>query len=235
MAFKELVSPTLKELFITEIEAMILSGELKIGDKLPPERKLAEEMKVSQAVVNGGIIDLANKGFLKVYPRKGTYVADYKSEGKIEILQSIIAYNGGHFDPQMMNSLLEIRECLERSEVVSAAKNASKDDVDRLRSIIDKVKVSDGPVKQSKVMTEFYYGLSKISGNIIHPLIFYSFRPIYLSKQEVLYKHGFLKTELSLLNELLSLIEQGKGEEAADCISKIIVQVRSVFETVLAK
>ena len=41
--FKKLTAPTLKELFVQELESMILSGELKIGQKLPPERELQHD------------------------------------------------------------------------------------------------------------------------------------------------------------------------------------------------
>ena len=55
MEFSKLNAPSLKELFIQELETMILSGRLMVGEKLPPERELAESMQVSRAVVNSGI------------------------------------------------------------------------------------------------------------------------------------------------------------------------------------
>ena len=39
--FKKLTAPTLKELFVQELEALILSGELAIGQKLPSERTVS--------------------------------------------------------------------------------------------------------------------------------------------------------------------------------------------------
>ena len=53
MEFEKLVSPSLKDLFINHIEAMILSGELQVGQQLPPERQLAQSMGVSRAVGAG--------------------------------------------------------------------------------------------------------------------------------------------------------------------------------------
>ena len=69
MEFEKLVSPSLKDLFINHIEAMILSGELQVGQQLPPERQLAQSMGVSRAVVNSGIAELEHRGFLEVRPR----------------------------------------------------------------------------------------------------------------------------------------------------------------------
>ena len=85
MEFKKLTAPSLKELFITEIQNMILSGKLEIGEQLPPERELAESMHVSRAVVNSGIATLEKKGFLDVRPRIGNFVADYRRNGTLEI------------------------------------------------------------------------------------------------------------------------------------------------------
>lgn len=40
MRFKEIVAPTIKELFVQQIEKMILSGQLRPGDRIPSERDL---------------------------------------------------------------------------------------------------------------------------------------------------------------------------------------------------
>lgn len=48
MAFREIVAPTLRELFVTQIIEMIFSGELHIGEKLPSERELSEQMHISR-------------------------------------------------------------------------------------------------------------------------------------------------------------------------------------------
>ena len=44
MKYKKLVAPSLKEMFIDQMESLILSGELTVGEKLPPERELADSM-----------------------------------------------------------------------------------------------------------------------------------------------------------------------------------------------
>ena len=103
MEFQKISSPSLRELFVDQLEHMILSGKLKIGEKLPPERQLAEMMQVSRAVVNSGISELEKEGFLIVKPRSGTYEADYRRKGTLDTLMSIMKYNGGH--PERRNPL----------------------------------------------------------------------------------------------------------------------------------
>ena len=43
MALREIKAPTRQQLFIDELQQMILSGELKAGDRLPSQRELARE------------------------------------------------------------------------------------------------------------------------------------------------------------------------------------------------
>ena len=55
MEFTRLSAPSLKDLFVQQLQGKILSGELPVGTQLPPERELARQMQVSRAVVNGGL------------------------------------------------------------------------------------------------------------------------------------------------------------------------------------
>ena len=120
MEFTKLSAPTLKELFIREIEGMILSGQLAVGERLPPERELADKMRVSRAVVNGGISDLARKGFWLVKPRAGVYVADYRRMGTPETIHSIMEYHGGRLRREEICSILEIKLMFDQLAVEQA-------------------------------------------------------------------------------------------------------------------
>ena len=72
---------SVRESFVRQLENKIISGKLKPGDKLPPAKELCSLMGVSLTVVNAGMSELANKGFIETVPRRGSYVADYKKKG----------------------------------------------------------------------------------------------------------------------------------------------------------
>ena len=88
MEFERLYAPSLKDLFVQQLQGMILSGDLPLGTKLPPERELCQQMHVSRAVVNSGIAELARQGFLEVRPRQGAYVTDYRRNGNMDTLMA---------------------------------------------------------------------------------------------------------------------------------------------------
>ena len=56
MGFNKIVAVSMTELFVQQIENMILSGELAIGEQLPPARELSVKMCVSRTVISAGLV-----------------------------------------------------------------------------------------------------------------------------------------------------------------------------------
>lgn len=180
MEFQKICSPSLRELFVQQLEHMILSGKLKIGEKLPPERQLAEAMQVSRSVVNGGIAELEQKGFLVVKPRSGTYVADYRRKGTIDTLLSIMQYNGGRIRNEEMRSIFEVRLALDTLAAQLCIKTISDEDIQLLYTIIEKIRTAKSIDEASEAAFEFQHEFALLSKNTLIPLIFQSFRaPIF--------------------------------------------------------
>lgn len=95
MDFRPIVAPSIRELFIQQLEGAILSGQLKPGDRLPTERELADTMHISKTVVHEGLRELHRLGFLDIASRRGVTVADYAQTGSLETLTAIMDYHGG--------------------------------------------------------------------------------------------------------------------------------------------
>lgn len=184
MQFAKLSAPSLKELFVQELEHMILSGRLTIGTQLPPERELAQRMQVSRAVVNAGLNEMESKGFLEVRPRIGTFVADYRRKGTADTLLSIMKYNGGRLQRDDIRSILEIKEVLDRLAAQLAIPKITEEEVDRLKVLAAIMQEADSPEGASEAVFSFHHELALISGNTLVPLIYYSFKAPILSLWE---------------------------------------------------
>ena len=57
------------------VRGLVASGQLRPGDRLPPERELARELKISRSSLRAGIGFLAAMGVLKSRHGAGTFVA----------------------------------------------------------------------------------------------------------------------------------------------------------------
>ena len=175
MEFEKLISPSLKELFISNIEAKILSGELPVGQQLPPERQLAQSMGVSRAVVNSGIVELENRGFLDVRPRVGTFVADYRRVGTMETLKSIMTYNRGRLRNEEIRSILEVRDALDKLAVADIIPHVTELDNTLLLEKVEAIRQARDNRQAAEAAFAFQHELAMLSGNTLLPLIFRSF------------------------------------------------------------
>lgn len=177
MEFQKISSPSLRELFVQQIEHLILSGQLKIGEKLPSERQLAEMMQISRAVVNSGLAELEENGFIVVKPRSGTFVADYRQCGNLNTLMSIMKYNGGKIRDEEIRSLFEVRLALDTLVAKSCVDHISDEEIALLRKKVESIKNASTNSEATQAAFDFQHQFALCSGNTLIPLIFQSFKP----------------------------------------------------------
>ena len=169
-------SPGLKDTFVQRLQGMILSGELLVGSKLPPERTLAEQMRISRTVVNSGLAELAEQGFLEVRPRQGTYVADYRRQGNLDTLAAITRHREGALDREDIRSVLEVRRSLEQLAADRAIRYASDEALELLRVPLARIAAAANADEAAQAAFTFRHELALAGGNTIAPLLFCSFR-----------------------------------------------------------
>lgn len=174
MNFDKIKAPTVRESFVRELENKILSGELKPGDKLPPAKELCEMMGVSLTVVNAGMSELANNGFVETIPRRGTYIADYKKKGNAGTLSAIMRYNGGRLTDKEIRSLCETRIALDMLVARLVVERATDKELFDLEPLLDELSAEKDLERCCELVTEFYHRLAEITGNIFLSLLYNS-------------------------------------------------------------
>lgn len=224
MEFEKISSPSLRELFVQQLEHMILSGKLPVGTKLPPERQLSQEMQVSRTVINGGISDLEKKGFLIVKPRSGTYVADYRRNGTAETLLAIMNYNGGRLKQEEVRSILEVRIALDTLAATLCTDRITDRELAHLEALTRRIKDAASVDEAVGAAYEFQHEFALASGNTLIPLIFSSFKVAVTSLWErfcVLYGTDALYENTATL---LDFLKNRDTQGAIDWINKSVAQ-----------
>jgi len=112
---------------ISQIRALITSGEIKPGEKLPPERKLALHLGVSRANVRDAIRKLEFYGIVKTLPQSGTIVAGIGFVALEGLITDIIKLESSDF-----RSLVETRVILEKHSAFFAAQRRTKEDIEQI-------------------------------------------------------------------------------------------------------
>jgi len=182
MGFNKITALSMTDLFIQQIENMILSSELSVGEQLPPARDLAARMGVSRAVVSAGLIELEKLGFVEIKPRQGVYVCDYRRHGTMETLVAIMRYNGGALRKNEVRSLLEVRDAMECLCLELVMDKNDLNELETLSPILDAIRDSKDPDEAAENVFKFHHELAVMSGNVLMPLLYYSFHEqgIYL-------------------------------------------------------
>lgn len=188
MGFNKINTISLTDQFVQQIESMILSGELRIGEQLPGARDLSERMGVSRPVISAGLIELEKLGFVEIKPRSGAYVTDYLRKGTIETLSSIVRYNGGVMRDHESEALMQVRFALEKLCMELVIRNATEQQLADFAPYLEAIKTAKTREKCAEAVFTFHQELAVLSGNMLLPMLYHS------CKEESLYLwHWFIK------------------------------------------
>lgn len=130
--FQKIVVEKPVDKIIDQIRTLITSGELKPGDRLPPERRLAEQFGVSRGPVRDAIQKLEFYGILKTLPQSGTLVAGLGISAIEGLITDVL-----QLAPADFASLVEMRVILEVNAAKLAAQRRTPDDLIAIHKALD--------------------------------------------------------------------------------------------------
>jgi GntR family transcriptional repressor for pyruvate dehydrogenase complex len=154
-----------------QIQQFIIRGELRPGDRLPPERELSEQLGVSRTVVREATKLLQERGLVKVLTGSGSFVSKVESSA---ISQSISLFMWGH--GHAFHDLLEIRKMFEVEIAGLAAERATPEEVRELEAALAQMSAGAdaGTAGLEKFVLAdllFHHILAKASKNSLLPLL----------------------------------------------------------------
>jgi GntR family transcriptional repressor for pyruvate dehydrogenase complex len=129
--FEQLQHKRIYEEVVEMIVQRIRSGTLTVGQKLPPERILAEEMGVSRTSLREALRSLESMGYIYSVTGGGNYVNSVSIENVLSPLSAMMAQ-----DHKLAADIIDVRLHLEVHMAGLAAKNASKQQIAQMYSAI---------------------------------------------------------------------------------------------------
>ncbi len=112
------------------IEELVISGEIKPGERLPSEAKLGEILNVSRVSVRAGIEKLSAIGLVRKKKGGGTYVNKPASDNYLSVFTPTLLHNTDYLE------LLEVRRALDSLSVQLCAKNITEAGLRKLNEIL---------------------------------------------------------------------------------------------------
>lgn len=150
------------ELIVEEIKNRISLGILKKGDKLPTERDLAEQLKLSRASIREAIRALEVIGLVECRQGAGNYIKESFEDSLFEPLSMMFILEDSN-----TQDILEIREALELQTVVQASKKITEGELKQLEKILVDMKGCTSEALNVQLDKKFHYTIAKASRNKI--------------------------------------------------------------------
>jgi len=201
-----------------QIEEAVVSGLLKAGEKLPPERELVGRFDVSRRTLREALRIVEQKGLIeiKVGSRGGAFVKDLTTAPISESLGLLIRSK-----KISLRELAEFRLDIESLVAGRAARQATREDVESLKNLLvegESILASNRFNWKAfmEVDQRLHLTLARIARNSIHEFILKTiheninrYYESYLPKDKEVWKQSYLE-----MRPLVKAVEDGDAKKA---------------------
>ena len=151
------------ERVITYIKSEILKGNLKQGEKLPPERELAEKLGVGRNSVREALRTLSLMGFISSTQGAGNFVSCDIEKNLAESTQMMMLLGATDY-----RQVSELRQGLESQAVLLASERITPAQLSELEDIVWQLRDENDLVRSTMLDKRLHYLIGEAAGN---PLI----------------------------------------------------------------
>lgn len=166
--FQDISNVPLSKVIMLHIKKAILTGQIKLGDKIPPERELAEGFNVSRNMVREAIRGLEMVGYLEIRqgPRGGAFVREFTPD----------RLSTGFLDFYMAKKLTieelnKVRLHIEPEVARLAAYNIDSNYTLRLQSAMENEHMAEAIDDRVTNLTTVHLILAEMCGNFFYEIL----------------------------------------------------------------
>jgi len=163
MPFQPIKPKKISSQIADQIRASILTGEFAPGDRLPPERELAESFGVSRPSVREALNMLSASGLVSSYQGGGTVVLSLVETAAGNPLAELI-----RAQQERALDVIEVRKGMESWTAFFAAQRALPEDIRRLEEIIaGMARNLEGVLPSEDLDANFHIVIARATHNIV--------------------------------------------------------------------
>ena len=214
-----------------QLRDLIFRGKIKPGERLMPEREMAEAMNVSRATIRTAVQRLADMGLITQRQGQGTFVRSHDDSLKNPLAKAIEAQGIS------LETLLEVRLGLECNAAALAARRADENDISALTlSFKEMEKEQTYGRLGSQADSTFHMAIAYASKNPLHIMIMrdfydYLFHGIRENLESLYQERENIHIILKQHEKILSAIQKREPEAAFDAMKDHIQFVVNFYNT----
>jgi GntR family transcriptional repressor for pyruvate dehydrogenase complex len=146
---------------IEYVKNQILGGQIRIGDKLPAERELSEQLRVSRNSVREALRTLEIMGVISSQHGAGNYVTGNFEKNLMETMSMMFI-----MDQISYEQISQLRLGLEMQAMMLAIDYMTEQDVTELEEILHSLETETGE-SRVKLDKKFHYNITLASKNLL--------------------------------------------------------------------
>jgi GntR family transcriptional repressor for pyruvate dehydrogenase complex len=146
---------------IVKIRDLIMSGEIKPGERLPPEQELALSMGISRSSLREAVKALSQAKVLDVRRGDGTYVTSLEPQ----LLLSGLSFVIDLMEDRTLADIFEVRKLLEPSSTALAAQRITDVQLEELRASMVSMREAHDPEELVIRDMDFHARIAEATGN----------------------------------------------------------------------
>lgn len=212
MKIEPLEKKSLSDDVVAKIKSMIVSGELKEGDRIPSERELCEQFGVSRASVREGLKILSLQGLLN-RTNAGTVITTNFSSILEETLSLKILLDDCSYE-----DVTEARMFLEKAMVRLAANRITNSDISIMAQQLElmiKAEEEDNNDKYVLADIAFHQQIAKASNSRVLASLYNSIITlVFRTQKSVGYDKPVMKESIKFHGRILEALKQHNEEHA---------------------
>jgi DNA-binding FadR family transcriptional regulator len=216
-----------------QLRDAILDGRYRAGDKLPPERELAEEFQVNRTSVREAIKVLEGLGLVSVRQGDGATVLPL-IDASFDLLPAMI-FHGGRVDVGLLGELNEVMRplLLEMGRLAIERRTAAH--MARLKELRDTIAdQAREREERGRALRDVLVVLSDMTGNRVWQMLARRTHG-FLSSEPLRAARGKLRPDpgrvVPAMDECIAALEAGRELEAVSALHRVI---RTVGDNTLA-
>lgn len=160
--FTPIKSTKVYEQVIYQIKKMVTDGTLKRGDKLPSERELTEQLKVSRTSIREALRAMEIIGLVECKQGEGNFICNNFENNLFEPLSIMFMLHESN-----PTEIIELRRVMEVETAALAAERVSQEELDDMSRLIELMKNSNDEELSIKLDKQFHYMIARSSQNIL--------------------------------------------------------------------
>lgn len=216
---------------LTQLVRRIVAGEFEAGERLPPERELAAQLRVNRTSLREALRQMESMGLVRIRQGDGIFVMDRELDPTLAFVHFLSSAGTG-LDPRLVISLDEIRQVFALEMVKLAAERIDDEGLARLEALLDRYPRDDTQqLLQGEWDFRFFREIARATGNPIFVYLmntvretFARLRGLYLELDE-----REQQSVADLNGELLAALRDHDRERAVAVLKARMDRDRATF------